>query len=200
MKKNLFRSCWDFVGMPFRFVLFAQHWLPRFGWTTLEEERNSAVIPHLKGSLLDIGAGQNSLVKGHGQGIGVDIFDWGGGALVVRDSAHLPFPDASFDSISFIACLNHIPNRQEVLKEAHRLIRPSGRLILTMIGPILGKVGHAIWWYSEDKKRGGMSKGEVGGLSSRQLIGLCEEAGFKLEMHSRFMYKLNNLYIFRPTK
>ncbi len=185
--------------MPFRFIFFAQHWLPRFGWTTLEEERINAVIPHLKGNLLDIGAGQNSLVKNYGQGIGVDVFDWGGGALVVQDSAHLPFSDASFDSIAFIACLNHIPNRQEVLKEAHRLIRPSGRLVLTMIGPMLGKVGHAIWWYSEDKKRGGMAKGEVGGLSGRQVVGLCEEAGFKLEMHSRFLYKLNHLYVFRPT-
>jgi SAM-dependent methyltransferase len=198
MKKTFFRTFWDFLGMPFRFIFFAQHWLPRFGWTTLEEERINAVIPHLKGSLLDIGAGQNSLVKNYGQGIGVDVFDWGGGAWIVQDSAHLPFSDAAFDSIAFIACLNHIPNRQEVLKEARRLIRPSGRLILTMIGPMLGKVGHAIWWYSEDKKRGGMAKGEVGGLSGRQVTGLCEEAGFKLEMHSRFLYKLNHLYIFQP--
>lgn len=198
MNKYFFQSFWDFIGIPFRFVLFDQQWLPRFGWTTFEEERMKAVIPRLRGQLLDIGAGSNSLVRRYGQGVGVDIIDLGGGALVIWDTANLPFSQASFDTITLIACLNHIPNRREVLQEARRLIRPSGRLVLTMIGPILGNIGHAIWWYSEDKKRGGMQEGEVGGLSTRRVIDLCRQAGFELESHSRFLYGFNHLYIFNP--
>ena len=72
--------------MPFRLVLFDQNWLERFGWTTLEEERFRVVIPELKGRLLDIGAGPNRLVKQYGDGIGVDVFDWGGGVMVVEDN------------------------------------------------------------------------------------------------------------------
>jgi SAM-dependent methyltransferase len=194
--KSVLQSIWDFIGIPFRLLLFDQKWLSRFGWTTLEEERIAAVLPFLKGKILDIGAGENRLVKQWGQGIGVDVFDWGGGALMVEDSAQLPFSEGSFDTITFLACLNHIPNRQEVLNEAHRLLCPGGSLVITMINPVLGNIGHALWWYSEDKIRGGMQEGELGGLWSRQVIDMCNKAGFVLSRRKKFVYRMNNLYVF----
>ncbi len=195
-QRSLLQSIWDFIGIPFRLVLFDQAWLPRFGWTTLEEERLNAVLPHLRGRLLDIGAGPNTLVQRYGNGIGVDVVDWGGGVMVVQDTSRLPFESESFDTITFIACLNHIPYRQAALREARRLIRPDGRLIITMINPLLGDFGHAIWWYSEDKKRGGMKEGEVGGMWTSEIVQLCQTAGFRLTLHRRFVYGMNNLYIF----
>jgi SAM-dependent methyltransferase len=198
--KSFLRSTWDLIGFPFRFILFDQAWLPRFGWTTLEEERLAVVLPKVRGRLLDIGAGPNTLVKLYGGGIGVDVFDWGGGALVVKDTARLPFSAQSFDTITLIACLNHIPNRREVLQEACRVIKPGGGLIITMINPLLGEVGHKIWWYSEDKQRGGMKEGEVGGMWSSEIIDLCLAAGFRLQQHKRFIYGLNHLYVFEADK
>lgn len=195
-KKNLLQSFWDFIGIPFRFVLFDQKWLPKFGWTTLEEERIQKVLPLVSGRLLDIGAGLNTLVKYYGNGVGVDVFEWGGGALVVKDTSHLPFEDSSFDTITFIACLNHIPNRLEVLREARRLLKPDGKLIITMIDPILGNIGHAIWWYSEDKQRGGMMAGEVGGMWMKDIVVLLREAKFQLTGHRRFQFGFNHIYIF----
>lgn len=196
VQKTLFRSVWDFVGIPFRLVLFDQEWLPRFGWTTLEEERLNAVFPYLRGRVLDVGAGTNTLVNRYGNGVGVDVHDWGNGVLVVEDTSRLPFEDASFDTVTFIACLNHIPYREAALREARRLIKPAGRLIITMINPLLGDFGHAIWWYSEDKKRGGMKEGERGGMWTSEIIRLCKAAGFILETHRRFVYGMNNLYVF----
>lgn len=196
VQKTLLQSVWDFIGIPFRLVLFDQAWLPRFGWTTLEEERLNAVLPYLRGRLLDIGAGPNTLVQRYGNGIGVDVVDWGGGVMVVEDTSRLPFESESFDTITFIACLNHIPYREAALREARRLIRPNGRLIITMINPLLGDFGHAIWWYSEDKKRGGMKEGEVGGMWTSEIVQLCRAAGFRLALHRRFVYGMNNLYIF----
>jgi SAM-dependent methyltransferase len=187
---------WDAIGIPFRLVLFKQEWLPRFGWTTLEDERLTAVMPWIRGRLLDVGAGHNTLVKRYGDGVGVDAFEWGGGALVIEDAAVLPFPAASFDTVTFVACLNHIPNRAAALVEARRVIRPGGRLILTMIDPLLGGVGHAIWWYSEDKLRGGMKPGERGGLWTKDVVQLCIGAGFRQVHHSRFVYGMNNVYVF----
>ncbi|NJN98118.1 MAG: class I SAM-dependent methyltransferase [Anaerolineales bacterium] len=195
-KKSLLQTLWDFVGIPFRLVLFDQAWLPRFGWTTLEDERLNIVLPHIQGRLLDIGAGPNTLVKRYGNGVGVDVFDWGGGVRVVPNTACLPFEDASFDTITLIACLNHIPNRREVLHEAKRLIKANGQLIITMIDPVLGDIGHAIWWYSEDKHRGGMKEGEVGGMWTRDIIDMCQTAGFRLRLHQRFVYGMNNFYLF----
>ncbi|MFC1976011.1 class I SAM-dependent methyltransferase [Chloroflexota bacterium] len=196
-EKSLIQSVWDFVGIPFRLVLFDQGWLPKFGWTTLEDERLNTVLPYIHGRLLDIGSGPNTLIKRYGDGVGVDVYDWGGGTMVVEDTSHLPFEDQSFDTITFIACLNHIPNRVDVLREAKRLIKPGGQLIVTMIDPILGGIGHAIWWYSEDKQRGGMKEGETGGLWGHAVVEMCEAAGFKLKLHKRFVYGMNNIYLFR---
>lgn len=194
--KGLLQTIWDFVGIPARLVLFPPEWLERCGWTTLEDERLLVVLPQVKGRLLDIGAGPNTLVKLHGVGTGVDVFDWGGGALVVEDTSKLPFPDHSFDTVTFIACLNHIPNRDDVVKEARRLLAPGGRVVMTMIDPILGDIGHAIWWYSEDKQRGGMLPGELGGMWTKDIVAICEAAGLKLTLHRRFVYGMNNLYVF----
>jgi len=185
-EKTIVQSLWDFVGMPFRLLLFDQNWLPRFGWTTLGEERLNAVLPHVRGRLLDIGAGPNTLVKRYGSGMGVDVHDWGGGAEVVKDTSCLPYDDQTFDTVTFVACLNHIPYRGKA----------DGRLIITMIDPILGGIGHALWWYSEDKHRGGMQEGEVGGIWTRDLVKMCQTSGFRLRIHKRFVYGMNNLYVF----
>jgi SAM-dependent methyltransferase len=194
--KGAGRAVWDFVGLPFRLALFPQAWLPAFGWTTLEEERLAAVRPWVRGRLLDVGAGPNALVRAHGDGVGVDVHDWGGGALVVDDASRLPFPDASFDTVAFVASLNHMPNRGAALHEARRLLRPGGRVVVTMINPVLGGIGHAIWWYGEDRERGGMKPGEVGGLWTRDIVALCARARLRLVHHSRFVCRMNHLYVF----
>jgi SAM-dependent methyltransferase len=194
--KTLRQIVWDAVGIPARLVLFPPEWLEACGWTTLEEERMRHVLPELRGRLLDIGAGPNTLVKLHGQGAGVDVHDWGGGAIVVDDTASVPFADGSFDTVTFIACLNHIPNREAVLREARRVLAPGGRVVMTMINPLLGGVGHAIWWYSEDKQRGGMLPGEVGGLWTKDIVAMCSAVGLRLAHHHRFVYGMNHLYVF----
>lgn len=194
--KSIMQSAWDFVGSPFRLVLFDQAWLPRFKWTTLEEERIAAVWPHLTGRVLDVGAGFNTLVNRYGNGIGVDTFEWGGGAMVVPDTSKLPFEDGSFDTVAFVACLNHIPYREAAVREARRVVKRDGRLVVTMINPFIGDVGHAIWWYSEDKHRGGMTPGETGGLWPSHVVTICQDAGFALRRHRRFVYGMNHLFVF----
>lgn len=152
-------------------------------------------MPYIKGRLLDVGCGDNRLVKLYGNGIGVDTYDWGGDAIIIESASNLPFGDGSFDTVTFVASLNHIPERKKAIREAHRILRGNGYLIITMINPIIGAIGHKIWWYSEDKERG-MRKGEKYGLWSSNIIELCEDAGFKVELHKRFVYCMNNLYIF----
>jgi SAM-dependent methyltransferase len=194
--KPLGRAVWDVIGIPFRLALFPQTWLPPLGWTTLEDERIAAVRPWVQGRLLDVGAGTNRLVRVHGTGVGVDVHDWGGGVRVIEDASHLPFDASSFDTVTFVACLNHIPNRAAALVDARRVVRDRGSLVVTMIDPILGGIGHAIWWYGEDRHRGGMKPGEVGGLWPRDVVALCAAAGFTLRRHQRFVYGMNHLFVF----
>ena len=165
MDKSLLQHIWDLIGVPCRFALLPQHLLPCFCWTTLEDERLSVALPYVRGRLLDVGAGPNTLVHRYsGIGVGVDVFDWGGGALLIEDAARLPFADGSFDTVSCVAALNHIPNRRAALREMMRLLRDGGRLLLTMIDPVVGDIGHAIWWHDESHQRGGMKEGEIGEL------------------------------------
>jgi SAM-dependent methyltransferase len=43
----------------------------------------------------------------------------------------LPFPDASFDAITCIDAINHLPDRPRVVGECARVLRPGGRLLFT---------------------------------------------------------------------
>ncbi|MBA7545988.1 2-methoxy-6-polyprenyl-1,4-benzoquinol methylase, mitochondrial [subsurface metagenome] len=90
------------------------------------------MLPHIRGRLLDIGCGTNKLVKFYmGEGIGVDVYQWGGGDvdLLFDNSAKLPFKNETFDTVTIVGALNHIPNRSEVLAEAHRILRQMGELL-----------------------------------------------------------------------
>jgi len=88
------------------------------------------------------------------QSVGIDI---SGSStddfLVIETSAKLPFNGNHFNTVSFVACINHIPERQEALQEAMRVLKPGGQVVITMINRTLGEIGHNIWWYSEDKHR-----------------------------------------------
>lgn len=195
--KTPVQKVFDFIFAPLRLTFLPDPVVARLKLTSSKGERLRAVAPWLKGRLLDLGCGDNELVRTYGHGVGVDAYDWGGGALIVPDTSRLPFPDGSFDTVTILAALNHIPNRAAVLREVHRLLAGGGRLLVTMINPVISYVGHRfIWWWSEDKERG-MDPQEVYGFWNRQLIALVEEAGFKLALHQRFVYGLNNLFIFR---
>ncbi len=53
----------------------------------------------------------------------------------VADALNLPFPDNYFDKVFSIAVLHHIPSKEfrlQSLKEARRVLKPGGLLILTV--------------------------------------------------------------------
>jgi SAM-dependent methyltransferase len=43
----------------------------------------------------------------------------------------LPFPDASFDAITCIDAINHLPDRQRTIANFARVLKPGGRLLFT---------------------------------------------------------------------
>jgi SAM-dependent methyltransferase len=50
---------------------------------------------------------------------------------VVDAPQPIPFPDGSFDAITCIDAINHLPNRLPVVAEWARLLKPGGRLLFT---------------------------------------------------------------------
>lgn len=201
------QSLYDLLGAPLRMMALPDHVNERLHLTSLRAERLGTVLPELRGRVLDVGAGDNMLVQlyrmraaGTAQehaareSVGLDVFDWGSDCVIVPDCRSLPFPDGHFDTVCFIACINHIPERRQALAEAARVLAPGGRLVITMIGKLIGKVGHAIWWYSEDKHRD-IHEDEVMGMDSSDVIELIRGAGFAQVRHRRFVYGLNSIYV-----
>jgi len=62
---------------------------------------------------------------------------------VVDAAQPLPFPDASFDAITCIDAINHLPNRLHTVAEWARLLRPGGRLLFTDPTTVTGPLTNA---------------------------------------------------------
>jgi SAM-dependent methyltransferase len=163
----------------------------------LAKRRIQAVLPHVNGRLLDVGCGSNQLVRHYANGVGVDVHPWPGADVIVSDTATLAFESESFDTITIVAALNHIPNRAAVLNECRRVLRPGGRVVITMLTPRTSRIWHWIRapWDADQRDRG-MQPGEVFGFTSAQLLELFTRAGFTLLSRERFMLGLNQVYVF----
>jgi len=55
----------------------------------------------------------------------------------------LPFSDASFDSITCIDAINHLPDRPRMIAEWARLLKPGGRLLFTDPTTVTGALTNA---------------------------------------------------------
>lgn len=55
---------------------------------------------------------------------------------VAAQAAELPFRDRSFDAVSFGFVLSHLRDEVQALREAHRVLRPRGRLAASCWGPM----------------------------------------------------------------
>ncbi len=92
--------------------------------------------------LLDIGCGHSAwflqqMSDRIEQGIGIDVkvkpMQLGNlQTIPLRLTEALPFADASFDRVTMLAVLEHIQHEQAILQEVRRVLKPSGRLVLTV--------------------------------------------------------------------
>ncbi|MCA9363080.1 methyltransferase domain-containing protein [Candidatus Kaiserbacteria bacterium] len=169
----------------------------------LQEKRKNVVMPNITGSYLDIGCGYNNIAREYKEknpeekSLGVDVYPWKGCDHVVEDTAALPYDDTSFNTVSCVAALNHIPYREKVVAEMYRILKPGGTAIITMIPPGLSKIWHKIrepW--DEDQHERGMIEGEVFGLTKKEIVDMFEKEGFKVKKIQGFMLGINKLYIF----
>lgn len=165
--------------------------------TLLADWRTRAILPYLRGRALDVGCGTNILIRRYaGEGVGADVHQWGDVDVIIEDSSRLPFDDATFDTICCIAALNHIPNRSQFLAEAHRLLVPDGRFVMTMIPPGISRIWHLLRspWDADQHERG-MKDGEVYGLTAMDVRRLLADAGFRVEVEQPFMCGVNRVYV-----
>ena len=185
------------IGLPLLSLISREQAL-QLGLTPIDDERVIMALKYSKGRVLDIGCGANNFIKSYqGVGTGVDVFPWEGCDVVVENTAELPFKAGSYNTVTFLACLNHIPNRDEVLEEAHRVLSKDGRLLVTMITPRWGRFIHWIRFRNDPdhQDRHIDHDHELLGMSSKHVKQLMAEAGFKNICRKRFVFGLNNIYI-----
>ena len=102
------------------------------------------LIGNRRGTLLDVGCSTGAFVKlalqSGFEAEGIDLSEpatnFGrtqlGLPLRCGDFAAHVFPEASFDVVTLWATLEHLPDPGVFLAEAHRVLRPSGTLVLTV--------------------------------------------------------------------
>ncbi len=193
-----FKKFKDTFFFPYRlfFLLDDKNTL---GLTNLQDERIGITLKYAKGNLLDVGCGNmNKTVRRyHGFGVGLDVYPWEG-IDVMCDTRYMPFPKNAFDTISFVASFNHIPQSyvEEVLTEVKSVLKDDGLLLITMVNPVISWINHK-WHYRHDidQKIRGMEKDEVWGYWHGQMLKLLSKNGFTFIKHVPFLYYLSNLYI-----
>jgi len=88
------------------------------------------------GKLLDVGCGWKPYrdLFEHVEYVGVDTEQGYGMSLAdkIGDARKLPFEDGSFDVVMLNQLLEHVFEPWDVLAEARRVLRPGGRLIVTV--------------------------------------------------------------------
>jgi SAM-dependent methyltransferase len=94
----------------------------------------------MHGDILDLGCGSKpyeSLFVNANTYIGVDVESSGHDHKDSKvdyyyDGSSLPFPDHSFDGVVSFEVFEHIFNIEQVLGEIHRVLKPNGRLLLSI--------------------------------------------------------------------
>lgn len=124
------------------------------GTSSLTEEIMKLARVETKQEILDIGCGFGGTVNALNQVlsnkkiVGVNIDErqlqvaqknYGQGirgnqiSFVAADAQKMPFADESFDLALAIECIFHMPDRNQFLKEAFRVLKPGGTMIITEI-------------------------------------------------------------------
>ncbi len=118
--------------------LFSETWLNPLH---LARRRLRAVLaaaaPYARGRLLDVGCGRQryrALFASVSAYLGVDLPSNSANSRALAAFAsglHLPFPGDCFDTVLCTEVLEHVPEPLTLMKEAARVLRPGGHLILT---------------------------------------------------------------------
>ena len=153
----------------------------------------SEIAQELSGRLLEVGCGSKpyqSLFRVD-KYVGLDIERKSsherGVADFLYDGNTFPFPDASFDSVLCNQVLEHVFNPDDFLKEIVRVLKPGGKLLLTV--PFVWDEHEQPYDYAR--------------YSSFGLRALMEKQGLKVLQHKKLgddisiIFQLTNAYFYK---
>jgi SAM-dependent methyltransferase len=208
-QRSTVQKALDFISFPVRaFVLFP---CDKWGMFSLASERFDYAAKEVVGYALDVGCGKhNRFVTEylHGNGKGIDVFPYEGltEGNIVADLSKFPYEGSTFDTVTFIANINHVPKskRDIELSEAYRVLVPTGKIVITMGNPLAEIIVHkAVCLYDKlfktnfdlDSERG-MDEEEDYYLTDNEITERLIRAGFKRIRKKYFwtQWGLNHLF------
>lgn len=149
--------------------------------------RNKVVLREVKKPLLDIACGDNRIAFTIPGSFGIDIENYGRADIIVQNFENIPIKSHGIPCVTIVGSLNYFDDPVAVLKECHRILKPGGILVVTMLNPKVGKLWHMFrepW-------------AKFPGFSVKQIFNFAQVADYKIELTKRFMIGLNNLFILR---
>jgi SAM-dependent methyltransferase len=108
--------------------------------------------------------------------------------------APAPFPDASFDVVVMLATLDSVRDKDPLASECFRLLRPGGRLVITLPSPWVDALAAALRRF---RRAAGPSPDGQRGFDPRTAPRLFARHGFVLETWRWFQLGLSHLLVFR---
>jgi len=200
----------DLITFPLRAIcLFT---VDKMGLSSLKSERFDYVAREVSGLCLDMGCGRrNTFVTKYlgGRGVGLDVFPYEGlvDSNVVPDPTQLSYQNNSFDTVTLIAVIHHIPKpiREKELSELWRVLK--GKIIITTPNPLAGFLVHRLvhlyhklfkWSIDEDTDRHPTEE-EGDFVGDREIRRLLRSVGFKEPKKKYFgtQWGLNHMWIAR---
>jgi SAM-dependent methyltransferase len=153
--------------------------------------------------VLDIGCHQGEFFQSMGDHIGPSVGldplaalgdDSRHQLLQVHFAEPMEFQDESFDAVVMLATLEHIREKDPLGRECFRLLRPGGRVIITVPSP---RVDHIVHLLCRLGLADGMSLDEHHGFDPKTTAEIFTRHGLVLEKQKRFQLGLNYLFVFR---
>ena len=113
-------------------------------------------------------------------------------------SEALPYGDESFDVVTMLAVLEHLSYPRAIVAEICRVLKPGGRLLLTVPSkaakPVLEFLAYRLGLVSEAEIRDHKCY-----YTKRSLSELISPIGLEIEAHHYFQVGMNNLLVCRKT-
>ena len=164
------------------------HWW----WAGRQELIKSLLIDENPKNVLDVGCGTGETLSflktifPQARLVGVDVSGQAvkytkhrGHGAKIADALHLPFADGSFDTVLLLDVIEHIKDDAKVVKEAKRVLKPGGTIIITV--PAL-----QIIWSAHDVNQGHFRR-----YTRHRLCSLAQKNKLKIRFLSYFNFFLS---------
>jgi SAM-dependent methyltransferase len=135
---------------------------------------------------IDLSPGMLSRARARAARLGKDT------PLVEMDAQALSFPDGTFDTVAAIYVFCSVPEPVLGLREARRVLRPGGRLVLLEHVRLPGLLGRVMDWLNP------LAAVLMGSNINRNTVANVRKAGFEVENVYDYLWGLVKLIVARP--